>query len=80
MGGNITRPEAIVRNSFESSRNWDKAVRSLRATSGLMQCSKTIHHLITALVRAGIQRIAVGATVEPVAPCSLSGCMMNANS
>jgi hypothetical protein len=26
---------------------------------------------------AGIQRIAVGATVEPVAPCSLSGCMMN---
>jgi hypothetical protein len=44
--------------------------------------SKTIHHLITALVRGkqSYQRIAVGATVEPVAPCSLSGCMMNANS
>ena len=79
MGGNITRPEAIVRNSFESSRNWDKAVR-LRANCGLVQCSKTIHDLITALVQAGIQRIAVGATVEPVAPCSLSGYMMNANS
>jgi hypothetical protein len=26
------------------------------------------------------QRIAVGATVEPVAPCSFSGCMTNANS
>jgi hypothetical protein len=38
--------------------------------------------LITASARGaiGIQRIAVGATVEPVAPCSFSGCMMNANS
>jgi hypothetical protein len=27
-----------------------------------------------------IQRIAVGATVEPVAPCSFSGCITNANS
>src|SRR5262249_54542393 len=26
------------------------------------------------------QRITVGATVEPVAPCSFSGCMTNANS
>src|SRR5262249_9508124 len=26
------------------------------------------------------QRIAIGATVDPVAPCSLSGCMTNANS
>jgi hypothetical protein len=31
-------------------------------------------------VVSAIQRIAVGATVEPVAPCSFSGCMTNANS
>jgi hypothetical protein len=81
----MSRNRRNVRLDLKSGRITDTAARQLRATTGLKPCSKTIHHLITALVRGeealgGIQRIAVGATVEPVAPCSLSGCMMNANS